>query len=84
MHKESHVVLSAQVVLNGSQEIVGLENEDHLSVDKGKDVRYFFYVASNIFLDLFALEAQIEHEDIRYHNSDGRGTWEGEGEDGRK
>ena len=64
MHKESHVVLSAQVVLNGSQEIVGLENEDHLSVDKGKDVRYFFNVASNIFLDLFALKPQIGHDDI--------------------
>jgi len=53
--KESHVVLCSQVELDGPQEVVGFENEYHLSVDEGQNVSNLFDVFCNVLLDLFAL-----------------------------
>ena len=51
-----HVAGCAQVELDRSQEIVGLENQNHLPVDKCQHVGYFFYVPRNILFDFLTLQ----------------------------
>ena len=50
-----HAVLRPQRGLDPPQEVVGLEDQDHLSVDVGEDVGDLLEVDDDIRLDLRAL-----------------------------
>ena len=56
MNEGTHGVLRAQGMFNGSEEVVGLEDEDHLTVDKGQNVRNLLDELLSIRFDLLALE----------------------------
>ena len=49
-----HGVGSAQGVLDGAEEVVGLEDEDHLAVDKGQNIGNLTNELLSICLDFFA------------------------------
>ena len=60
-----HGVAGAEGVLDGPEEVGGLEDEDHLSVDKSEDVGDLTDIALGVLLDLTALERTKWLEDKR-------------------
>ena len=56
LDEPGHGVLGAEGVLHGAQEVVGLEDEQHLAVHLGHHVRDLNHVRLRVPLDLVGLK----------------------------